>query len=570
MSSPQELEIVERLKTAIGADSVLEAKFPRPRRLFVTVPKQSLQSAARYLKESEGFSHLSTVTGLDNGKDLEVIYHLNRVDVELSLRTKASYDDPTLPTTTGIIPGSVLYEREVHDLVGVSFEGHPDLSPLVLPDGWPATLHPLRKNMTIEQIRSSYPGPAASPPQESPEENTFLVPFGPQHPALKEPESFTFKVDGETVVEVKPRIGYNHRGVEKALENQTWIQNQILIERVCGICSCSHTQCYTQGVEELLGLQIPPRIHYLRTALFELNRIHSHYLWLGVAGHEIGFDTLFMYVWRDREIVMDILEALTGNRNTYSMNIIGGLRRDFTPEMIEKTKKAMDILEQKAKEYKKLVVAEPTLMKRVAHVGVLRPRDAIDTCAVGPTMRACGIKRDVRADDPHASYGEIPFNVITYDGCDIASMTLVRLDELVESTQIVRYALSHLPDGPASVRAPRRIPQGEVVTRVEAPRGELIHYQRSNGTEKPERYKLRCPTLANVPAVVKMLTGGNVADIPIALAAIDPCFSCTDRMTFLDERTGKRWVWSEDDLKRYSRACAAGKVKNPVQMANVG
>jgi len=387
----------------------------------------------------------------------------------------------------------------------------------------------------------------------------FEVPVGPQHPALKEPESFTFVVDGEHIVEVRPRIGYNHRGIEKAAESRTYIQNLYLMERICGICSVAHTTCYAQNVEYLYEKEIPPRAEYIRVIINELNRIHSHLLWLGIAGHEIGFDTLFMYVWRDREHVMDVIEAITGNRVNYAINTIGGVRRDLTDEAIAKARKVLDILEERTKYYRRVAAAEPSLISRVKGIGILKPSDAVRLCAVGPTLRASAIKSDVRKDDPYSAYEEIPFNALSYDMCDVFSRILVRVDETLEAINIIRYCLDHLPNGPVRIKLPRNPPAGEAVSKVEAPRGEDIHYVRSDGTERPARYKVRAPTLGNIPAVCDMLTSKadctvNIADIPIVLASIDPCFSCTDRaIKFVDPRKQKEWIWSHQQLERYSR-----------------
>ncbi|RJS81891.1 NADH dehydrogenase subunit [Candidatus Bathyarchaeota archaeon] len=379
------------------------------------------------------------------------------------------------------------------------------------------------------------------------------VPFGPQHPALKEPENFTFEIDGDIVVAVKPRIGYNHRGIEKAFEQRTYIQNLYLAERICGICSDAHTTCYTQAVESLLGVEAPPRARYIRVIVAELERIHSHSLWLGIAAHEIGFDTLFFYYWRDREVVMDLLESISGNRVHYAMNTIGGVRRDISPEKVSMIKKGLDFLEERMKRYIEMMKTDQTVLKRTEGVGVLKRRDAIDLCAVGPTLRASGVKNDVRADDPYAAYDEIPFNVVTHDGGDVLSRILVRCEEILESIEITRYALDHMPEGMTRVRVPMAVPPGETVSRVEAPRGELIHYAKSNGTARPERYKVRSPTLGNIPALCKMLIGCHVADIPIILAGIDPCFACMDRMTFIDLSNGDEWVWTMQELRRRYR-----------------
>ncbi|MDD5237208.1 MAG: nickel-dependent hydrogenase large subunit, partial [Candidatus Omnitrophica bacterium] len=359
-------------------------------------------------------------------------------------------------------------------------------------------------------------------------------------PALKEPESFSVALKGEKIMGMDIRLGYNHRGIEKACEERTYIQDLYLIERVCGICSHSHSTCFVQAVEEIAGVELPARAAYIRTLIGELERVHSHLLWLGVAGHEIGFDTLLMYTWRDREVVMDLLASITGNRVNYGINTIGGVRRDLDASQIEETLKAMDILEERTKYYVGIAQEEITLKKRLSGVGKLSYEDALRFGAVGPTGRASGVARDVRRDDPYAAYAEINFNVITDNHCDVYGRTVVRLKELLEAFSIIRQLLKKFPDGPIVVKAPRKIPAGETVSRYEAPRGEDLHYVRANGTEKPERVKVRAPTLANVQAVSHMLEDGYLADMPIVVAAIDPCFSCTDRMSLVSNLDNHR------------------------------
>lgn len=388
--------------------------------------------------------------------------------------------------------------------------------------------------------------------------STFSIPIGPQHPALKEPESFTLTVDGENVVSAKVRIGYAHKGIEKLMESKTYIQNIPLVERICGICNVAHTVCYTQNVEYLYEKSIPRRAEYIRVVIEELNRIHSHLLWLGIVGHEVGFDTLFMYVWRDREVVMDLIELLTGNRVSTAMNTVGGVRRDITLDKMVRLRKGMSILEERTKYYKKIAQDEPTVLARAKGVGVLTPIEAIKLSAVGPTLRASGIKADVRMDDPYAAHDEVPFNVITYDSCDVFGRIVVRIDETLESIGMVQYCLDNMPSGPIRMRLTNTPPVGESVSRVEAPRGEDIHYVKSNGTEKPARYKVRAPTLGNLPAVLEMLTSKGdymvrIADIPVIIAGIDPCMCCMDRsIRFIDHSKGREWVWSWDQLKKYA------------------
>ena len=379
------------------------------------------------------------------------------------------------------------------------------------------------------------------------------IPFGPQHPALDlESINFTFEVDGEKVVSVVPRLGYMHRGIERLAEERTYLQNIYLVERVCGLCSQAHNICFSQAVEDLLGIEVPERARYLRTIIAELERIQNHFMWLGVTAHEMGFETLFMHTWRDREVVLNIVEEITGKRVNYGFNTIGGVRRDVSDRAVSLMRNGLDRMEERTKYYKRVCTKERTILKRTVDVGVLSSTDALALCAVGPTLRGSGVKSDIRADDPYAAYDEIAFNVVTYDGCDVASRLWVRLDELIESIAIIRSALDKLPGGDVRVRVSRNVPEGEAISRVEAPRGENIHYVRGDGSEKPRRLKIRAPTLANLLPLSRMFVDMNIADIPLIIAGIDPCIACAERMTFVDSRNKTNWVWSQDDLRRHS------------------
>jgi len=380
------------------------------------------------------------------------------------------------------------------------------------------------------------------------------IPIGPQHPALKEPISIRLSIDGEIITGADLRLGYNHRGIEKLAETKNYTQNIYLVERICGICSHSHTTCYVQGVEKLMGLEVPKRGLYIRTLIAELERVHSHLLWLGVAGHEAGFDTFFMYTWRDREVVMDMLEIISGNRVHYAMNTFGGVRRDITDMQKKKMLDLLDLLRKRTAYYLSIGSTEPTFVARITGVGKLPPEKAVSLCAVGPVLRASGIPRDVRKDDPYAAYADVPFDVCTFDTCDVLARVVVRVRELVESYRIIEYLLLNLPAGEISVKAPRKVPAGEVVSRYEAPRGENIHFIKSNDTDKPERLKVRAPTLANYPATLEMLKNSFIADVPLIFAAIDPCICCAERMVELNSRGGAREVVSMSQLRKMADA----------------
>jgi len=380
----------------------------------------------------------------------------------------------------------------------------------------------------------------------------IVIPIGPQHPSLKEPGCFTITLEGEKVVQAVVGVGYNHRGLEKACEARTYLQDLYIIERVCGICSHTHSTAFCQAVEELAGLTIPRRAAYIRSIMAELERIHSHLLWLGVAGHEIGFDTLFMYAWRDREQVLDILAMLGGNRVNYGINTIGGVRRDLTSEQAETIRQMLQVIEERDKYYAQLALGETTLAARLAGVGRLNHADAQKYGAVGPVARAANVASDIRVDEPYAAYDEIPVRVITAEQGDVFGRTVVRVLEIQESVNIIRFALDNLPDDGLAVAAPRKVPAGEVISRTEAPRGEDVHYVRANGTDKPDRVRVRAPSGANWHGMAHMLEGDYLADVPIIIAAIDPCYSCTDRAFVLKRDNGEPKLWDWRRLRDYS------------------
>ena len=359
---------------------------------------------------------------------------------------------------------------------------------------------------------------------------SFTVPIGPQHPALKEPGNFRFTVDGEIVTQAYVRLGYAHRGIEKAAEERNWIQDLYLLERVCGICSHIHAFSYCLAVEQLANVQVPPRAQAIRVLVAELERIHSHFLWMGVSAHEAGFDTLFMYSWRDREHVMDMLEALTGNRINYSANILGGVKFDVTPAQAASIRLGLDFLEERARHYLTVLSSDALFLQRTRGIGVMTRAQAEVMGAVGPTARASNVPRDLRVTAPYAVYPQFPVRMVLDARGDLQARFEVRVQELFESIRVIRVILDGLPESELSVSMPRRIPAGEAVVRLEAPRGEVLYFVKSNGTDKPARLKIRTPTICNLNSVVRLVIGHQLADVPMILSGIDPCFSCNDRM----------------------------------------
>lgn len=382
----------------------------------------------------------------------------------------------------------------------------------------------------------------------------FTVPIGPQHPALKEPGHFEFTLDDEVVSGASLRLGYAHRGIEKLVESRNWAQSLYVLERICGICSHIHAFAYCLAVEHLAGVTAPPRAQTIRVVTAELERLHSHMLWLGVTAHQAGFDTLFMYSWRDREAIMNILETLSGNRVHYSVNLLGGVKVDLTPELIAMIAQGLDQLEERAAHYLELVQTDSMFRRRTRGIGVMTREQAEAYGVVGPTARASGVGRDLRRDAPYAAYLDHTVNVVTDEAGDLEARVLVRVRELRESCALLRRLLQALPEGDLTTRMPRRIPEGEALIRVEAPRGELFYFVRSTGGDRPDRVKVRTPSLPNIASVPLTAIGAQLADIPVLLAGVDPCFSCNDRMVLLADHgdgTEATYAWTWEQLRRY-------------------
>jgi Ni,Fe-hydrogenase III large subunit/NADH:ubiquinone oxidoreductase subunit C len=468
---------------------------------------------------------VSAITGIDLGTNIGVFYHIRTSNPLLTIQVEVPKENARIATINDIAPSAGLHELEVTDLLGVTFEGNPSSGHFVLPETWPDGIFPLRKDVKANEVKLNPP-----PPEEKSEEGKLVkIIIGPQHPALLEPEKFAVMVEGETVRAVQPRIGYVHRGIEKASESRTYIQDVYLVERICGICNSCHATGFVETVEKILKTEVPARGKYLRTIILEVNRLHSHLLTLGHAGLEIGYETLFQYFWRDREPIMDITELLTGNRVVSSSLTVGGVRRDLKETDIPKIRTVLSDLRKRLPFYTQVYRDEPSIRARMQNVGTLKREDALKLGVVGPVARGSGVNIDVRKDEPYEAYGEIPFKVITNNAGDTWARMNVRMDEVEESINIIEYALDNLPPGAFRVKVPRTVPAGEAVNRVEAPRGELFYYVRSNGTAFPERVKVRTPTFANIPAFLTTAIGESIADVPPNFVSLDPCFSCTDR-----------------------------------------
>lgn len=391
----------------------------------------------------------------------------------------------------------------------------------------------------------------------------YTAKIGPNHPALKEPVQFTFQISGEQIRGVDFEPGQAHRGIEWMGMRRNPVQIIYLAERICGICGVTHSFAFCRAVEQAMGLEVPARAHYVRTIVAELERLHSHLLWGGVAAHELGFDSLFFLTWQIRERVMDCLELVTGNRVNYGIMQIGGVNRDVTPEQVPVIRDACTYFEQNLDKLKSLFLDDTTIQMRCRDCGVLSKRDAIELCPVGPTARASGINKDVRQDHPYGAYADMEVKAILPDQLmgetrgDVYDRIVVRVLEIAQSIEIIRFCLDNIPDGPllAEPKIPKLLNQlkkakGEGFGVHEAPRGEATHYVRMDAAESPSCWKVKASSYSNYMSWVPMLMGEQIADIPIIVASIDPCISCTDRVMLVGEDTSR--ILTKEQLHRMS------------------
>lgn len=354
-----------------------------------------------------------------------------------------------------------------------------------------------------------------------------VIPFGPQHPVLPEPVHLNLVVEDEKVLEVRPSIGFIHRGLERLTERKDFVEFVYIAERVCGICSFIHGQTYCQAIEAIMGIPVPPRALYLRTIWAELSRMHSHLLWLGLMADALGFESLFMHSWRVREKVLDIIEATTGGRVIFGSCKIGGVRRDIPAEGLRNIRSRLDQIEKDAREITNVFLNDSSVKDRLCGVGVLSREEAHEFGCVGPMMRASGIAQDMRTTG-YAAYRDLKVEPITRMEGDSYARCAVRCAEIFQSAGIIRQCLDQMPEGEIAAKVTGN-PNGEFIARTEQPRGEAFYHVKADGTKHLQRFRVRTPTFANLPAMLKLLPGCDLADVPVLVLTIDPCISCAER-----------------------------------------
>jgi len=393
---------------------------------------------------------------------------------------------------------------------------------------------------------------------------TYQLPIGPIHPALKEPVMFEFEIDGERIVDVDVSLGQVHRTVEWTGMQRNPIQILYLAERICGICSYCHPIAFARAVENIANIEVPERAQYLRVIHGELERICSHLLWAGVAAHEIGFDSVLFLTWQMRENALDLTEYLTGNRVTKAITMIGGIRRDITRDMHQTIFEALAYLKEGFEKLRHVFLDDKTVKLRSQGCGILTYDDAMKLCAVGPTTRASGVKKDVRVDQGYFAYGDLDIDYVTPDTLtgevngDVYDRIIVRLLEVKQAIDLIEQCIDKMPAGDivaepkiAKLLATLKKTKGDGIGRHEAPRGEVIHYVKLDGEhENPYTWKVRAPTYNNILPWIPMLKGEQIADIPIVAASTDPCMSCTNRVAIVHKK--KRYVLDREELHRLS------------------
>ena len=538
--------------------ALLDAAWQADDQVTITVRADSTPDIVQNLYYRRG-GWLSVVVGNDerpiSGK-YALYYVLSMEENDpgmLVVRSEIDPDPGTFPSVAARVPACMWGEREVRDMFGLTPIGLPDPRRLVLPDDWPDDLHPLRKDSMDYRYR-----PATTADLENyeflndaPEGKTTTIPMGPLHITSDEPGHFRLYVEGETIVDADYRLFYVHRGMEKVAESRlTYDGVPFLADRICGICGCAHSVAYAETIENSLGIVVPERAQVIRSILLEVERLHSHLLNLGLVCHYCGFDTGFMHMFRIREKAMNLAELLTGARKTYGLNLIGGVRRDILAEQKLETIRLIHELRKEVSDVLEALMTTPNFEQRTAGIGILDKKVARDWSPVGPVVRGSGFARDTRFNHPFAGYKMLNDKAPrTHDGCDVMSRTLVRIDEFFDSIDMIEYWLENAPSGPILTESWTYEPHRFALGFTEAPRGEDMHWSMTGDNQKCYRWRAKASTYSNWPVLRSMLRGNTVADAGVIIGSIDPCYSCTDRVTIVDVKKRKQKVLSKQQFE---------------------
>jgi NADH dehydrogenase I D subunit len=553
-----------------------------------TVRGEDLVPVARFLRDEPGlrFDHLSNATSVDwsryigyTGKErFTTVYQLlsTTSGQRISLKVPAPGGDfPTVPSLTGLWTGANWPEREIYDLMGIKFDGHPDLRRILMPFNWPN--HPLRKDIPRggepvpfsmiwedeefdtfgKQIIEAKAVPQV-PPKQADANRHMILNMGPQHPSTHGVLRVVAELDGETVIAAYPDIGYLHSGFEKQGETIRYKDFLPYTDRMDYVSAMGNNLGYSLAVEKLMGVTIPPRAQVLRVIMAELQRIASHLVWLGTHVLDAAgvSHALLMYAFREREQILDIFELVSGARLTLSYIRPGGLWRDVPPSFVERVQDFLRTFPARIDEYERMITENPVWLGRTLGIGKLTTEQCLSLCVTGPMLRATGMAFDYRKARPYSGYENYDFKVPVMTEGDTYARYLVRVEEMRQSLRIIEQGLANLPDGPVwtadrKMALPARQeldtsmeavihhfklmtegftpPKGEVYECVENPRGELGYYLVSDGTAIPYRLRVRTPSFHNLQATDTMIRGGLVADLIIVIGTIDIILGDVDR-----------------------------------------
>ena len=540
---------------------VTKASWSCDDQVVIEVPLDMAPQVVEYLYYQRG-GWLCVVVGNDerpiNGK-FAVYYCLSMEETDpcfCTVRILVPADTCEFYSVSPLVPAVIWGERELQDMYGLRAIGITDNRNLALPDDWPPNLYPLRKDSMDYRHR---PIPTTDVDNygflsETGDSQVTVMPMGPLHITSDEPGHFRLFVEGEDIIDADYRMFYVHRGMEKCAEaRMNYDTVPFLAERICGICGFAHSVAYAETIEYAQGIVVPPRAQAIRSIILETERLHSHLLNLGLVCHFSGFDTGFHHMFRVREKSMDLAEMLTGARKTYGLNLIGGVRRDILADQKLATFKFLEDMRKEAGHLVEELLSTPNFLKRTVGVGVLDKDVARDYSPVGPTVRGSGFARDARWCHPYEGYKGMKRTAITQDSCDVTGRTLVRVAEFMDSITMISEMLDDVPGGPILNDDWTYEPHRFAVANTEAPRGESFHWSMIGNNQKCYRWRAKAPTYSNWPVLRNMLQGNTISDAALIVGSIDPCYSCTERVTIVDVKKNKQQVLTKQQFEDYCR-----------------
>ncbi len=565
-------EVLSSIQSAFPG-AVMDSRVESDRRLWATIDSKKILDVCKHLTTKLNFDHYSGAAGVDwiARKEMEVVEIMashGAHQVVAMLKVKTPRENPSVKSMTGLYWNANWYEREIWEMLGINFEGHPELYPLLLSDPlvgvWPwrkdfkgypdyttgerAVAIPTSDGYTeynfpptpaeieagtVPKERPVYPSFLEREMREIKSDSEMIMHLGPQHAMVPGPFLLDILVEGERVKKAFLDIGYIHKGIEKIMENRTWLQDIVYTDRMCYVASLSNNECYCGAVEKILGLEVPERAQYIRVILEELSRIQSHLIGTGefltlIAG--VGFAP-WQYMIMDRERIISLIESVTGARLTHTFVRFGGVRNDLPDGFVEQCKKDLPYMKSRIEEFIELFAQDPIYHARMENIGSISPETAKRIGCSGPVLRATGVSYDMRKEDPILIYPELDFKVVTGTRGDSADRIDVRMREILESIHIIEQCLDTIPSGPIKTEAkiPKKVPAGEAYYRVEDPRGEMGMYVISDGGDKPYRVKVRGPFYATFQTLTPLLEGVYIADAVAIAGSMDGCPSESDR-----------------------------------------